>query len=274
MHNHVLPARMHPAVLAAAISVTAFSCVGIAAMTGLIHAPWKAEPAATAIAGPAPVASLPASAATAPTAPQLQPIVIKPVVVAQAPAAPAKTYSTRSPARDANLHRVADREPPAEDDLPIEVIRRAPADARQAQAQAPNAYATLPPANVPVAAPLPPAAVPPTVCRDCGVVENVREVKNAGEGSGIGAVAGGVLGGILGTQVGNGRGRNLATLAGIVGGAFAGNQIEKSQRATIRYEATVRFDDGSTRTFTQDMPWSWHAGDRVRLSNGTLAAGA
>ncbi|MBL8485821.1 MAG: glycine zipper 2TM domain-containing protein [Rhodocyclaceae bacterium] len=273
MHNHVLPVRLHPAVLAAALSVTAFSFVGIGAMTGVIRGPWKAEPAA--VAAPTPVAAIPAPVATAPSPAQVQtvPIVIRPVVTAPAPAA-AKTYSTREPSRDANLRRVADREANAGDDLPIEVIRRAPADDRPP----PAAYGTQPPAtapaNLPVAAPVPPAVAPAPVCRECGTVENVREVKTDGEGSGIGAVAGGVLGGILGTQVGNGRGRNLATLAGIVGGAYAGNRIEKSQRTTVRYEATVRFDDGSTRSFTQDMPWSWRAGDRVRLSNGTLAAGA
>ncbi|MBL8492313.1 MAG: glycine zipper 2TM domain-containing protein [Rhodocyclaceae bacterium] len=263
MHNHVLPPRLHPAVLAAALSVTAFSVVGIGVLTGVLHAPARNEPTAAAAAtSPAPVAAVPV---------QTVPVVIKPVVAAPAThsATPRATMSRRE-TRDPDLRRVADSEGPAENDPPIEIIRRAPSDGRAPA----NGYGTMQPATLPTAAPLPPAGAPPTVCRDCGVVENLREVKSAGEGSGVGAVAGGVLGAVLGNQVGNGRGRSLATLAGIVGGAFAGNQIEKSQQATVRYEATVRFDDGNTRTFSQDMPWSWRPGDRVRLSNGTLAAGA
>jgi len=34
----------------------------------------------------------------------------------------------------------------------------------------------------------------------------------------------------------------------------------------------VRFDDGTRRTFTRDAEPRWHAGDRVRLVNGVLAA--
>ena len=263
MHNHVLPPRLHPAVLAAALSVTAFSVVGIGVLTGVLHAPGRNEAAAaTAVTTAAPVAAAPV---------QTVPVVIKPVVAAPAThtAAPRTTLSRRE-ARDPDLRRVADSEASADNDPPFEIIRRAPSDGRGPA----NGYGAVPPAMLPTAAPLPPTTTPPAVCRDCGVVESLREVKNAGEGSGVGAVAGGVLGAVLGNQVGNGRGRSLATLAGIVGGAFAGNQIEKSQKATVRYEATVRFDDGSTRNFSQDMPWSWRPGDRVRLSNGTLAAGA
>jgi len=39
------------------------------------------------------------------------------------------------------------------------------------------------------------------------------------------------------------------TIAGIVGGAVAGRQIEKPTHKTVRYEIVVRFNDGSTQTF-------------------------
>jgi outer membrane lipoprotein SlyB len=114
-----------------------------------------------------------------------------------------------------------------------------------------------------------PAAPPP--CHDCGTVDNVREVKQEGTGSGIGAVAGGLLGGILGHQVGQGSGNKLATVLGAVGGAYAGHQVEKSRNQSTRYEIAVRMDDGSRRTVTQDSQPNWRIGERVRVDNGVVA---
>jgi outer membrane lipoprotein SlyB len=113
----------------------------------------------------------------------------------------------------------------------------------------------------------PPA--PPT-CRDCGTVEAVRGITEKGQGTGLGAVAGGVLGGVLGHQVGSGRGNDLATVAGAVGGAVAGHQIEKQQRKTTRHEITIHMDDGSVRTIMTESQPSWRAGERVKVSNGTI----
>lgn len=114
---------------------------------------------------------------------------------------------------------------------------------------------------------------PPMVCRECGVVQSVQALTRPGEGSGVGAVAGGVLGGVLGNQVGRGRGRDAATVVGVLGGAVAGHQIEKSQRTATYYQITVRFDDGSVRTYTQEAPPPWRQGDRVRSYNGGLIGG-
>ena len=46
-------------------------------------------------------------------------------------------------------------------------------------------------------------------------------------GMAIGAVAGGVLG----NQVGGGKGRTLATVAGAVGGGYAGKKIQENQQS-------------------------------------------
>src|SRR5947208_2527003 len=81
-----------------------------------------------------------------------------------------------------------------------------------------------------VSAAFAPAAL--ALCKECGTVTDVKTVKRAGEASGIGAVAGGVIGGVLGHQVGAGRGRDVATVAGAAGGAYAGHEIEKSQKST------------------------------------------
>lgn len=110
------------------------------------------------------------------------------------------------------------------------------------------------------------------VCVDCGVVSSVNEVMVEPAGSGVGAVAGGVVGGVLGNQIGKGSGRTIATVLGAAGGAYAGNAIEKSTKKTKRYDVVVRFDDGTTRTFSSTTAPAWRSGDHVRLENGVLTA--
>lgn len=43
----------------------------------------------------------------------------------------------------------------------------------------------------------------------------------------VGAVVGGLAGGIVGSNIGAGRGRDLATVAGVAGGAYAGHEYCK-----------------------------------------------
>jgi outer membrane lipoprotein SlyB len=149
-----------------------------------------------------------------------------------------------------------------EQSTPKPVVKAAPKTASAAQ-----------PAPIVVAQAAPPAAAPRApapACHNCGVVDNIREITQPGEGSGLGAVAGGVVGAILGHQIGGGTGKQIATVAGAAGGAYAGHQIEKSQRKTTRYEVLVRMNDGSTRSVMMDTVPGWQVGERVRIENGTL----
>ena len=107
-------------------------------------------------------------------------------------------------------------------------------------------------------------------CAECGVVQSTREVVKHGDGGAIGIVGGAVVGGLLGNQVGGGRGKDIATVAGAVGGAVAGNEIEKRVDTTKHYEIIVRFDDGTTRVFTETNPTAWRAGDHVKIVNGAI----
>lgn len=172
------------------------------------------------------------------------------VSVPQEKAKPAVTASARTPT---SVRRAA-AEPAA---------ARAPV----AVAPAPMYGSTSPEPAYRVANPLPP------VCNECGVVEAVREVAVEPKGSGGGAVAGGIAGGIIGNQIGKGTTRDLATILGAVGGAYAGNHIEKSVKESKRYDVVVRFEDGTTRSFSSDAPPAWQSGDRVRLQNGLLTSG-
>lgn len=111
-------------------------------------------------------------------------------------------------------------------------------------------------------------------CGDCGVVQSVRSYKVAGQGSAVGVVGGGVLGGVVGNQFGGGNGRTALTVLGALGGAYAGNQIEKQVRSTTRYEMTVRMDDGSVRTLRSASPYNWNSGDAVRVVDGNVVSNA
>jgi outer membrane lipoprotein SlyB len=121
-----------------------------------------------------------------------------------------------------------------------------------------------------------PAARTPlaAVCAECGVVQSVQEIDAKGEGSGVGAAGGAVVGGILGHQVGGGDGKKIMTVVGAVGGAVAGNEIEKRVKTTKSYEITVRFDDGSSRVFTEANVPSWRNGDKVKVVNGVIQSNA
>lgn len=135
---------------------------------------------------------------------------------------------------------------------------------------------TAPPATAPQAQVMPPPsdARPVAVarCLDCGVIESIREVEQAGQGSGLGAVGGAVAGGVLGNQVGRGGGRDIMTIVGAVAGGIAGNQIEKKVKTTKNWEVTVRMEDGSTRRLTETAMPAWRSGDRVRFVDGRLEA--
>jgi outer membrane lipoprotein SlyB len=107
-------------------------------------------------------------------------------------------------------------------------------------------------------------------CNECGVVESVREVETKGQGSGLGAVGGGVVGGLLGNQMGGGRGKDAMTVVGVVGGAMAGNEVEKRSKSTRSYAITIRLDNGSSRTINEANAPEWRAGDRVKVVNGAI----
>ncbi|RFC32260.1 MAG: Glycine zipper 2TM domain-containing protein [Candidatus Nitrotoga sp. SPKER] len=111
------------------------------------------------------------------------------------------------------------------------------------------------------------------VCNECGTVTDVKTIKIEGQGSGVGAVTGGVLGGVVGHQVGSGRGQDLATIGGVLGGAYAGHQVEKKAKSGVRYHVFVEMEDGSSQTFKYSSKTSYQVGDRVKVKNGKLIRG-
>lgn len=229
---------MHPLAAIAAISVTLFSLVGIGAITGLIPT------SHSQIAQAQPAAEEPAKTVAA----------VQPSAAAPAPAAHAPKPAT---------HKAAVRQ--------VKPVQQAARHAEQplvvAKADTPAMMAQTPPPP-PQYQPAPPRPV----CYDCGVVESVREVEKPGQATGTGAAVGGIAGGILGRQTGNGRGRDVMTVLGAIGGAFAGNAIEKNTKKQKSYAIDIRLDDGSSRLITQDNPPPWRSGDRIRLVDGVITA--
>lgn len=116
-----------------------------------------------------------------------------------------------------------------------------------------------------------PVARPVPVLAEFGRVENIGYIQTASRPSGAGAVLGAVVGAVVGHQFGSGGGKALATGAGAIGGAVAGNAIEGRQRRDDEvYRVTVRFDNGSVRDFDFQRIDDLRTGDRVKFEGGQL----
>lgn len=64
-----------------------------------------------------------------------------------------------------------------------------------------------------------------TVCENVTVQDQPKDSHQI-----AGMAIGGVAGGLLGNQVGSGKGRTLATVAGAAGGAYAGKKVQENQQ--------------------------------------------
>lgn len=104
---------------------------------------------------------------------------------------------------------------------------------------------------------------------DCGRVVSIETVKQTGEGGAVGMIAGGVVGGLLGNQIGAGRGKTLATVAGAAGGVYAGNEVQKKVSEKKIQVVKVKMDNGKTLTFEFSTS-PVLKGDRVHLVDNQL----
>ena len=105
-----------------------------------------------------------------------------------------------------------------------------------------------------------------------GTVDRIEVINRGGGTNAVGTIIGGIVGGLIGTQIGSGRGQTAATVAGAVGGAVAGNVIEGRRRADHEtFRITVRLDNGTMQTVTQDNVNDLHTGDRVRLDGNLIS---
>ncbi len=104
-----------------------------------------------------------------------------------------------------------------------------------------------------------------------GQVTSIDVIPIASRPSGAGAIIGAIVGGVVGNQFGAGSGRALATGAGVVGGAVAGNSIEgRNKRDDEVFRVGVRLDNGAQRYMDFHRIDDLRVGDRVRFDNGQL----
>ncbi len=112
-----------------------------------------------------------------------------------------------------------------------------------------------------------PAAGKAVACHDCGKVTSVVVSEKAGDSGAVGLIAGGVAGALLGHQVGGGRGKDVATIAGAAGGAYAGKKVEEKMNSTKVWTVHVQYDSGNKAQFNFDKDPGMAAGDKIK-NNG------
>ena len=246
---------MHPMLIIAAGAVTLFCGVGIAMMTGIIPSA-HSQKSDTALSSNAP--SMPVTPAAATAA----------MGSASEAALPENKAENKTPAQQApakSEKTVVAHKHSQPNSQPSRMASSSPSSSREREPTpvyapgANNGYDNQP-TRV--------AAYEPPVCRNCGTVDSIAPIAKQGEGSGAGAVLGGVLGGVLGHQVGGGRGKDLATVAGAVGGAFLGNTVEKNAKTSSVYDVRVRLEDGTFQTLRYETEPGVRIGDKVKIENG------
>ncbi len=99
-------------------------------------------------------------------------------------------------------------------------------------------------------------------------VEAVRKVMIQRDSKGIGLIGGAAVGGIAGSGMGGGRGQDIATVLGAIGGLVAGQAIENQANQREGLEITLKYDSGETRVIVQEADVELRPGDRVRVITG------
>jgi uncharacterized protein YcfJ len=183
--------RIHPLMAAAAVSVIVVCAAGTAAITGVLPSSHGA-PEAQGIAAAYPAQQMQAQAAG--TQAYLQPQTAQPYVQAYQPAAAAPV-----PAPSTAIYV-----------QPAPVVQQRAPEVHRAPRHVVHHY---------------------TEARhDQPVYAQRQSEPVARQPNYVAMGTGAVIGGLVGNQVGSGNGRKLATVAGIIGGGFLGNEIANRER--------------------------------------------
>jgi hypothetical protein len=101
-------------------------------------------------------------------------------------------------------------------------------------------------------------------CRDCGVINSIREVQQPREGATPGLGPNSPIGLVIYIPMGPGRDK-ADSFAGSVGNREWQNRINST-----RYEYTVRMYNGDFRLVQKDGVSDLQVGDRVRVDGGRI----
>jgi len=107
-----------------------------------------------------------------------------------------------------------------------------------------------------------------------GVIEQITPTQiPSNHHRGIGAIIGGLGGLGIGSLIGGGTGRDVAMVVGTLGGAFAGNRIEKKYDQPLQgQQVIVRLKNGVLVAVTQPVNQNLKTGQRVYIEgNGDNA---
>lgn len=98
-----------------------------------------------------------------------------------------------------------------------------------------------------------------------GVIEQINPTQIASnQHQGVGAVIGGLAGVGIGSLIGGGTGRDVAMVAGAVGGALIGNEVQKRNDQPIAGEQViVRVNSGVLVVVTQPVGVPLKVGQKV-----------
>lgn len=99
-------------------------------------------------------------------------------------------------------------------------------------------------------------------------VEAVRKVMIQRDSKGLGIIGGAAVGGLAGSTIGGGRGQDIATVLGAIGGLVAGQAIEEQANQREGLEITVKYDSGEMRVIVQEADVDLRPGDRVQVISG------
>ncbi len=110
----------------------------------------------------------------------------------------------------------------------------------------------------------------PPACSDCGVVASVTPVRKEGQAGWLGTLGGAAAGGLAGNQFGKGKGNMAMTALGVVGGAFAGREVEKQVTADTVYQVAVNMDSGGQRVVTVANGQGLAPGTKVHVDGNSL----
>ena len=100
-----------------------------------------------------------------------------------------------------------------------------------------------------------------------GVVEQIAPVQiQSNQHQGVGAVVGGLAGLGIGSLIGGGTGRDVAMVLGTVGGALAGNEVQRRHdRPLAGEQIIVRTSSGVLVSITQPAGSGLRVGQRVYI---------
>ena len=107
-----------------------------------------------------------------------------------------------------------------------------------------------------------------------GAILSTKPVIIEGQRTDWGELSGVIIGGIAGSSVGEGKGQEIATTLGAIGGAVVASVAEEKATRAQGLELTVKMDSGKILSIVQEVDEinQFQKGQRVRvLIQGTLA---